>query len=127
MGLLRVVMGSWGQDAASDGMKMAFIETGWRMVRADVRALFHHFLETGCFYRSQNAPSIAFIPKKSGAIELKDLRKTSLLGCTKKPVAKVLVLHHKAIVAKVVSNSWNTFVGERYIPEAVLATHEAMD
>ncbi|WMV59508.1 hypothetical protein MTR67_052893 [Solanum verrucosum] len=57
--------------------------------------------------KSCNALFIALIPKKKGAIELREYRPISLIGSTYKIVAKILAGRLKKVIGKLVSNHQN--------------------
>lgn len=49
-----------------------------------------NFYMKGSFVKSMNATFIALIPKKNGAVEVKDFRAISLLGCVYTIISKLL-------------------------------------
>lgn len=49
-----------------------------------------NFYTKGSFVKSMNATFIALIPKKNGAVEVKDFRAISLLGCVYTIISKLL-------------------------------------
>ena len=53
-------------------------------------AFFGEVYEYGKFERSLNATFISLIPKKINAMNIRDFRPISLIGCIYKLVAKVL-------------------------------------
>jgi hypothetical protein len=65
------------------------------------------------FEKSLNTTFIALIPKRFGAIDLKDFRHISLVSRVYKIIAKVLVNRFKRVVEKIVSKSHNAFVQGR--------------
>ena len=60
------------------------------------------------------------IAKKRDAEDLRDFRLISLVGGLYKWLAKVLANRLKLVLAKVISNAQNVFVGGRQIMDAVL-------
>ena len=61
-------------------MTMAFIQSNWATLREDVLKLFDEFYYSGKFVASLNSTFIGLIPKKAGAVNLKDFRPISLVG-----------------------------------------------
>jgi hypothetical protein len=65
--------------------------------------VFHDFHARGMFEKSFNATFITLIPKKPGAVDIKDFRPISLVGGVYKIVAKVLANKLKMVVEKIIS------------------------
>ena len=55
-----------------NGFTMAFIHKCWRVVEADVMAVFKHFHKYSIFEKSLNASFLTLIPKISSAVNIKD-------------------------------------------------------
>lgn len=96
-----------------DGFSLAFFQACWTTLKADLMQVFHQFHDHGTFEKSINATFIALIPKKPGAMEMKDFRPISLISGVYKIVAKVLANRLKMVVGKVVSAPQNAFVQGR--------------
>jgi hypothetical protein len=67
---------AWGLD----GFSLAFFQACWEVLKEDVMNVFLEFHVQGTFERSLNATFIALIPKKAGAVNIKDFRLISLVG-----------------------------------------------
>jgi hypothetical protein len=73
--------------------------------------VFYDFHTRGMFGKSLNATFISLIPKKSGAIGIRDFRPISLVGRVFKVVAKVLADKLKMVLGKIIFKPQNAFLG----------------
>jgi hypothetical protein len=72
-------------------------------------------------YRGKfNATFVSLIPKKAGAVEIKDFCLISLAGGMYRIISKVLANKLKLVLGKIVSSSQNTFIRVRQILDYVL-------
>ena len=81
----------------------------------DVLAVFEEFYQHSKFEKSLNATFKPLIPKKNGASNIQDFRPISLVGIVYKILAKVLENRLKEVLDQLISESQNSFVGERLI------------
>lgn len=67
------------------------------------------------------------IPKKEGAVHIKDFSPISLVGYLYKLVAKVLALHLKRCISSVISASQNAFIPSRQLTDCSVLANEVID
>jgi hypothetical protein len=67
------------------------------------------------------------IPKKTGAVDVRDFRPISLVGGIYKIISKVLANRFKSVLGKIISNTQNAFIGGRQILDSVLIANECVD
>ena len=110
-----------------NGFTMAFIHKCWRVVEADVMAVFKHFHKYSVFEKSLNASFLTLIPKISSAVNIKDFRPISLVGSIYKLLSKVLANRLRVVLDSLISETQNSFVGGRQILDSVLIANECLD
>lgn len=99
-----------------DGITMAFFIKCWEAVRMDVITAIQNFHYQGFFEKkSLNATFIALIPKRTGALELKDFTPISLVGSVYKNISKILIKLLKKVISKLVDKYLLAFIKGRQI------------
>ncbi|GKV42785.1 hypothetical protein SLEP1_g50152 [Rubroshorea leprosula] len=110
-----------------DGYNFNFLKFAWHCIKEDFINFFSEFHRNGKLVRGLNSSFITLIPKKVNAVELKDYRPISLIGCVYKLLAKVLANRLKSMISEIVSDTQSTFVGGRQLVDGVLVLNEVVD
>ncbi|WMV47268.1 hypothetical protein MTR67_040653, partial [Solanum verrucosum] len=110
-----------------DGLTMAFFQHAWKIIKYEIIKALRHYHQHCHMVKSVNATFISLIPKKKGAIELRDHRPISLISSIYKITSKLLANRLKTVIGKLVSGSQNAFVRGRQISDAALIANEALD
>jgi hypothetical protein len=114
--LLEVVKGLNRDKAPGpDGFTLAFFQDCWDVIKSDLMGVFQDFHTHKKFVKTINAIFIALIPKKPGAVDLKDFRPISLVSSVYKIIAKVLANRLRRVVEKIISNPQNAFVKGKFL------------
>jgi len=91
------------------GFPMAFFQVCWEVIKVDMMGVFHDFHASSKFEKSLNATFIAFILRKTWAIDLKNFCPISIVSGIYKIIAQVLANRLNGVVEKIISKPHNTF------------------
>lgn len=80
-----------------------FYLTFWDLVKEVILGTMQYFYDHKVFDRSMNATYVALIPKKAGAVELRNFRPISLITGMYKMIAKVLAERMKRVKESLVN------------------------
>jgi hypothetical protein len=119
--VLEVVKGMNRDKAPGpDGFSIAFFQDCWDVIKKGIMGVFQDFYTHNKFVKSINASFLALIPKKFGAMDLKDFRLISLVSGVYKIIAKVIANRLRKVVDKIISKPKNAFVKGRQILDQLL-------
>jgi hypothetical protein len=80
-------------------------------LKTDIIDVFAKFHVGGKFEKSFNATFVSLIPKKTGAMDVRDFRPISLVEGIYKIISKVPTNRFKSVFGKIISNTQNAFIG----------------
>jgi hypothetical protein len=110
-----------------DGFTMAFFQKCWDVLKKYITAVFSEFHNRRHFEKSFNITFVSLTPKKTEAVDVKDIRPISLVGGVYKLISKVLANRFKLVLGKIISSSQNSFIGVRQILDSILIANECLD
>lgn len=101
---MEAIINSFGGDKAPgpDAFNLYFFQKCRNTVKEDVWNAVVAFHQKGTFVKSLNSAFITLIPKKKGAMEVKDFRPISFLGSVYKILAKLLAERLKMVIDKLI-------------------------
>ncbi|GKV28626.1 hypothetical protein SLEP1_g37648 [Rubroshorea leprosula] len=110
-----------------DRYNFNFLKSVWHCIKEDFISFFSEFHRNGKLVRGLNSSFLALVPKKLNAVNLKDYRPISLIGCVYKLLAKVLANRLKSVMSEIVSETQSAFVRGRQLIDSVLVLNEVVD
>lgn len=122
------VFGSSGDWAPGpDGFPIAVFQNFWHLLEEDLQVFFNEFHVNGVITGDLGAAFLALIPKKDGAISIKDFRPISLIGSLYKILAKVLANRLRKVLPEIISEIQGAFVDGRQILDSIIVAHKCVD
>jgi hypothetical protein len=88
-----------------NSFSLPFFQPCWEILKEDIMNVFHDIHARGKFERSLNATLIPLIPRKAGAVDIKDFCPISLARSVYKIISKSLANRLEAVLEKVISMS----------------------
>lgn len=97
-------------------------------VKGDINGYtMQQFYDHQVFERSLNATYVALIPKRAGAVELRDFRPISLISGVYKMIAKVLAERLKKVIDSLINKHQMAFVKGRQVMDLALIANVRVD
>lgn len=110
-----------------DGLPIVFFPISWDLIQDEILQFFKEFHDNGQISGTVGASSIAFIPKKEGALSMRDFHPISLIKSLHKILATVLANRLQKVLPYVISDNQGAFVNGRQNLDSVLVAHECVD
>ncbi|GLT40917.1 hypothetical protein SLA2020_150140 [Shorea laevis] len=110
-----------------DGYNFTFLKFAWNSLKEDFMNFFSEFHQNGRLVSGLNSSFLTLIPKKFNAMELKDYRPISLIGCVYKLLSKVLANKLKSMLPGIISETQSAFLGGRQLVDGVLVLNEVVE
>lgn len=110
-----------------DGFPITFFQHFWHLFEESFQMFFMSSMQMELFLGSWGASFIVLIPKKDGALSIKDFWPINLIGSLYKILAKVLANSLRKVLPKIISDIQGAFVDGSQILDSVLVAHERTD
>ena len=91
-----------------DAMTMVFLQAKRDIVRGHVLTMFSEFFTNEKFAASLDATFVGLVPKKANG---ENMSSVSLIGCIYELLSKVLAHRLRSLIADLISDNQNGFVG----------------
>lgn len=117
------IFGLWEDKALwPDGFPIAFFLQFWDLLKGELLQFFIEFYENGQIVGELGASFIVLIPKKEGAISIRDFRPISLIGS----IYKILANRLRKVLLYVISENRSALVDGRLVLDCVITAFEDM-
>ncbi|KAG7563908.1 Reverse transcriptase domain [Arabidopsis suecica] len=109
-----------------DGFPTEFFKSTWSIIGHDLTLGVRQFFLDSFIPSALNSTSLVLIPKRPGAIEVKDFRPISCLNTVYKIISRLLVDRLKVLLPDLILPNQTAFVKGRLLMENVLLASEVM-
>lgn len=107
-----------------DGFTCEFFKSTWEINGSELVNAIKSFFIKGFLPKGLNSTILSLIPKKAGAMEMKDFRPISCCNVLYKVISKLLANRLKEILPRFIAQNQSAFVKERLLMENVLLATE---
>ena len=105
---------------------MVFFQRFWKDIKEDLVAFMQEFHDRGKLSKHLGTSFITLIPKKSGAVSIKDFRLISLIGFVYKIPARVSASRLQKMPPNLILLTQRAFVNGRQLLDGVVAANECI-
>ncbi|KAG7576912.1 hypothetical protein ISN45_Aa03g012390 [Arabidopsis thaliana x Arabidopsis arenosa] len=109
-----------------DGFPAEFFKTTWSIIGHELCSSVLQFFRDSFIPSALNSTSLVLIPKRPGAVELKDFRPISCLNTVYKIISRLLLDRLKKLLPNLILPNQTAFVKERLLMENVLLASEVV-
>ena len=110
----------------SDCFNLNFIRKIWDIVGADFTSAILNLFKIGSIEKVLNMSWVTLILKYDGAMEMKDLRPISTVGCIYKVISKILTRRIRRVMNDLVGEAQTAFLQDRKIYDGALIACESV-
>ncbi|CAN1136655.1 Transposon TX1 uncharacterized 149 kDa protein, partial [Linum perenne] len=109
-----------------DGYTTLFFKKNWDIIGMDILDAVHSFFLSGKLPSFINSVTLALVPKKINASDMKDFHPISCCNVLYEIVSKILANRLYVVLPSVISHSQTTFIKGRNVGDIVLLAHELL-
>ena len=110
-----------------DGFSLRFFQTCWPVIKGDLMlAILHLTKHDSRSFRSLNSAYVTLLPKKIGAVDIKDFRPISLLHSVAKIFSKALSLRLAPKLQGLVAANQSAFIRGRTIQDNFMLVNQSL-